>query len=101
MITCPAIGSVITVNVDVEFEEEDGTLHYVAAGQELTVTGHDHGTLTPEKHWEEWGYYSLQVEAGDVPVHVSSDRSGQSDYYVHNLTSWVEVDGETTYELVK
>jgi hypothetical protein len=100
MITCPAIGSVITVNVDVEFEEEDGYLHYVPAGKPLTVTGYDHGSLSPEEHWEQWGYFSLQVEAADIEVQSTSDRSGQSDYYVHNLTSWVEIDGETTYELV-
>lgn len=101
MITCPAIGSVITVNVDLEVEEEDGYIHRVAAGQPVTVTGYDHGSLSPAEHWEEWGYFSLQVEAGDVEVQSQSDRSGQSDYTVSGLTTWVEIDGETTYELVK
>lgn len=90
----PTAGQTITVNFDVEVEEEDGTLHFIEAGKEFTVTGYDALTpgQTPEQYFAEYDSIELIVEAGDIEVRDHYDRSGQSDYTVNGGTIYLSLD---------
>jgi hypothetical protein len=87
----PKIGDIITVNFDVEIEEEDGYILRLDAGEEMTVTGYDDLTnhvnsdgsfYTLEQYFEEFEAIELIVECGDIMVQDLWDRSGCSDYVV-------------------
>lgn len=99
----PTVGQTVTVNFDVEVEEEDGTLHYIEAGKEFTVTGYDDlvgRNMTPEQYFEEYESIELIVEAGDVEVHDHYDRSGQSDYTVNGGTIYLSLDESSGLTIV-
>jgi hypothetical protein len=97
----PTVGQTITVNFDVEVEEEDGTLHYIKAGEEFTVAGYDAlNGLTPAEYFAEWDSIELIVEAGDVEVQDMWDRSGQSDYTINGGVVYLSLEEDSGLTIV-
>lgn len=100
----PTVGQIITVNFDVEVEEEDGTILRLEAGEEMTVTGYDDlagRDMTPEQYFAEFEAIELLVELGDVHVQNQWDRSGQSDYEVSGLTTAISLDEESGLKIIR
>lgn len=98
----PTVGQNITVNFDVEVEDEYGSLHYIKAGNWFTVVGYDAlDGLTPAQYFEEYDSIELIVEAGDVEVQDQWDRSGQSDYTVNGGTVYLSLDTDSGLALAE
>lgn len=96
----PTIGQNITVNFDVEIEDEDGEIFRLDAGEEMTVISYDDLTnhvnpdgsfYTPEQYFAEFEAIELIVECGDITVQNMWDRSGCSDYVVSNKVTAISV----------
>lgn len=106
----PQIGQTITVNFDVEKEDEDGTIVRLEAGEEMTVVGYDDLTnhvnadgsfYTLEQYFAEFEAIELVVELGDVMVQDMWDRSGCSDYCVSGATANVSLDESSGLTIVR
>jgi hypothetical protein len=106
----PKIGQNITVNFDVEIEEEDGYILRLEAGEEMTVVAYDDltnhinpdGTFyTLEQYFKEFEAIELIVECGDISVHNQFDRSGQSDYEVSGKVTAISLDADSGLQIVE
>jgi hypothetical protein len=106
----PKIGQIITVNFDVEVEEDDGHILRLDAGEEMTVVAYDDltnhvnpdGTFyTPEQYFAEWEAIELIVECGDIHVQHLFDRSGQSDYEVSGKVTAISVGEDSGLKIVE
>jgi hypothetical protein len=100
----PTAGQTITVNFDIEIEEEDGYIHRVDAGEELLVVGYDDlagRNMTPEQYFEEYGSIELMVEVGDITVQNQWDRSGQSDYEINGGVQPISLDEESGIKIIR
>jgi hypothetical protein len=105
----PKIGDIITVNFDVEIEEEDGFILRLEAGEEMKVLGYDDLTnhvnadgsfYTPEQYFAEWEAIELIVECADIHVQHEWDRSGQSDYEVSGREAYISVGTDSGLTIV-
>ena len=92
----PTAGQTISVNFDVEVEEEDGTIHYIPAGNTFEVVGYDAlDGRTVSQYFEEFESIELIVEAGDVEVIDQWDRSGQSDQTINGGVTYLSLDADS------
>jgi hypothetical protein len=100
----PTIGQIITVNFDVEVEQEDGSILRLEAGEEMTVTGYDDlagRDMTPEQYFAEFEAIEVLVELGDVHVQDMWDRSGQSDYEVSGVTTALSLSEDSGLKIIR
>lgn len=106
----PAIGQTITVNFDVEIEEDDGYILRLDAGEEMTVVGYDDltnhvnadGTFyTLEQYFAEFEAIELIVECDDITVHNQFDRSGQSDTEVSGKVTALSLSEDSGLQIVE
>jgi hypothetical protein len=102
MMEFPKAGDMITVNFDVEVEDEDGAILRYGAEQEIKVLGYDalEQGQTPEQYFEEYGSIELHVELGDVSVQNMWDRSGQSDYETAGGETYLSLDEDSGLKIV-
>lgn len=90
----PKVGDIITVNFDVEVENEDGGILRYDSEQEIKVIGYDALAIgqTPEQFFEVYGSIELHVELGDVSIQNIWDRSGCSDYETAGGETYISLD---------
>jgi hypothetical protein len=99
----PKAGDIITINFDVEVEQEDGAILRYSAGEEIKVLGYDALEVgqTPEQYFETYESIELHVELGDVTVQNMWDRSGQSDYETAGGETYLSLDEESGLKIIR